>query len=128
MVKTTEQKWKESIQLHKKNCKKILDISKSIRYVGVINQFGRTLTGIIRPGVTPLWSPNEVRNEFFIIATLMSIRKTPSKSLGELDFMMLKHQKVIILAFQRKDITYYVSFNSRARGIEKTIEKITKII
>ena len=51
MAKTPEQKWKENIIQYRKKCQRILKISKSIRYVGVINQYGRTLTGIIRPGL-----------------------------------------------------------------------------
>jgi len=51
MAKTSEQKWKETIIGYRKKCQKILNVSKNIRYVGVINEYGRTLTGIIRPEI-----------------------------------------------------------------------------
>jgi len=93
MAKTPEQKWKETIIGYRKKCQKILDVSKNIRYVGVINEYGRTLTGIIRPGVKPLLKSDQVRNEFFIISTLMVLRKILDGSLGKLDFIIIKHQK-----------------------------------
>jgi len=54
MAKTPEQKWKETTIGYRKKCQKILNVSENIRYVGVINEYGRTLTGIIRPGIKPL--------------------------------------------------------------------------
>ena len=79
MRKTPADKWKETISKYKLQCQKIMRVSKSIRYTGVINEFGRTLTGIIKPGVKPLLKSEQVKNEFFIISTLMTLRKDPSK-------------------------------------------------
>ncbi len=128
MSKTPEQRWKSTIIAYRKNCQKILEISKSIRYVGIINEYGRTLTGIIRPGVIPLWTAEHVKNEFFIISTLMTLRKSYAQKVGALDFIMLQHQKVTILAFQRKNITFYVSIDSKVKNLESLIPKIKKIL
>jgi len=105
-----------------------LEISKSIRYAGIINQYGRTLTGIVRPGVIPLWTAEQVKNEFFIISTLMTLRKSDAQKVGALDFLMLQHQKVTILVFQRKNITFYVSIDSKVKNLESLIPKIKKIL
>ena len=75
MQKTPADKWKATISKYKSQCQKIMGVSKSIRYTGVINEYGRTLTGIVRPGVKPLLKSEQVKNEFFIISTLMSLRK-----------------------------------------------------
>jgi len=79
LIKTPQQKWKEAIVAYRKKCQKILGLSKSIRYAGIINEYGRTLTGLVRPKVIPLWSAEEVKNEFFIISTLMTLRKSYAK-------------------------------------------------
>src|SRR3990172_8168644 len=71
MLKTPQQKWKEAIVAYRKKCQKILELSKSIRYAGIINEYRRTLTGMVRPNTIPLWSAEEVKNEFFIISTLI---------------------------------------------------------
>jgi len=128
MVKAPEQRWKASIISYRKKCQKIIQASNSVRYAGIINEYGRTLTGIVRPGIIPLWTAEQVKNEFFIISTLMTLRKTYAQKVGALDFLVLSHPKVTILAFQRKNITYYVSVDVKAKDIEKLIFKFKKII
>jgi len=128
LVKTPQQKWKDAITSYRKKCQKILGLSKSIRYAGIINEYGRTMTGMVRPKVIPLWSSEQVKNEFFIISTLMTLRKNYTNKVGELDFMLLSHPKVTILAFQRKNITYYVSIDVKTKNIETLVSKIKKIL
>ncbi len=128
MVKTPQEKWKESIISYRKKCQKILKLSKSIRYAGIINEYGRTLTGLVRPNTIPLWSAEQVKNEFFIISTLMTLRKSYAKKVGGLDFMQLSHPKVTVLAFQRKNITFYVSVDVKTKNIQALISKIKKIL
>ena len=128
MVKTPQEKWKESIIAYRKKCQKILNLSKSIRYAGIINEYGRTLTGLVRPNTIPLWSAEQVKNEFFIISTLMTLRKSYANKVGVLDFMYLSHPKVTVLAFQRKNITFYVSVDLKTKNIQTLISKIKKIL
>lgn len=128
MLKTPQQKWNDAIIAFRKKCQKILKVSKTIRYVGVINEYGRTLTGIIRPGIKPLLKSEQVKNEFFIISTLMTLRKTTDSSLGKLDYVVLKHQNVSIIAFQRNKETYYVSISGKEKELNRIIPKIKKLI
>ncbi len=128
MAKTPEQKWKETIIGYRKKCQKILNVSKNIRYVGVINEYGRTLTGMIRPGVKPLLKSDQVRNEFFIISTVMVLRKILDSSLGELDFIILKHQKVSIIACQKNKVTFYISVLEKEKEMDTLIPDIKKLI
>ncbi len=128
MADTPQQKWKSLIISYRKKCQKILGISKSVRYTGVINEYGRTLTGIVKPGIKPLWAAEQVKNEFFIISTLMTLRKNYVQKVGALDFLLLSHPKVSILVFQRKNITYYISVDAKSKELEKLISKIKKII
>ncbi len=128
MQKTPQQKWNNSIIKFRKKCQQIMKVSKSIRYAGVINEYGRTLSGIIRPGVKPLLKSEQVKNEFFIISTLMTLRKSSDSSLGKLDYLVLKHQKVSVLAFQRNKETYYVSISGKEKELNIIIPKIKKLI
>ncbi len=128
MAKTPEQKWKETIIQYRKKCQKILNISENIRYVGVINEYGRTLTGIIRPGIIPLLKSDQVRNEFFIISTLMALRNTLDSSLGKLDYMILNHQKASIVIYQKNKITFYISVLKKEKELNKLIPDIKKLI
>ena len=127
MVKTPAERWKDTIIKYRKQCQNILKLSNSIRYTGVINVYGRTLTGIVRPNLKPLLKSEQVKNEFFIISTLMSLRKNTS-TVGRLEYMILQHQKITIMVLQKNDMTYYVSINRKEKGLEKIISSIKKII
>lgn len=128
MAKTPEQKWKESIQSYRKKCQQILATSKSIRYAGVINDYGRTLTGIIRSGVKPLLKAEQAKNEFFIISNLGTLRNTLSDSIGNLEYALLKHTKVIVIVIQKQKVTYYITLDSKSKSISEIITKIKKIL
>ncbi|HSG74035.1 MAG TPA: hypothetical protein VLA01_02440 [Nitrosopumilaceae archaeon] len=128
MQKTPADKWKATISKYKSQCQKIMGVSKSIRYTGVINEYGRTLTGIVRPGVKPLLKSEQVKNEFFIISTLMTLRKGPSSAVGKLNYVVLKHQKVTILAYQKDNVTFYISIDAKEKALDKIIPKIQKLI
>jgi len=128
MVKTPADKWKDTVIKYRKQCQSILKISKNIRYAGVINVYGRTLAGIINPKLKPLLKSEQVKNEFFVLSTLMSLRKDTAKTVGKLEHVILQHQKVIILILQKNDVTFYISINRNERGVEKLITLIKKVI
>jgi len=128
MVKTPSEKWKSSIIRHRKKCQSILSVSKSIRYAGVINEYGRTLTGIVRSDVKPLLKSEQVKNEFFILSTLMNLRKGSEKSVGKLEYVLLQHQKVSIVIFHKSKITYYVSIDKNENNMNKIISDVKKLL
>lgn len=127
MSKTPEQKWKDAIISYRKNCQKILAISKSVRYAGVINEYGRTLTGIISPGIKPILKPEDAKNEFFIVSNLITLRHIQSKAFGSLDHVILQHKKAIIVCIPDGNVVYYVSLNPGAKSLDNTIRKIKSI-
>lgn len=126
MVKTPAEKWKDTIIKYRKQCQSILKISSSVRYAGVINLYGRTLTGIVNPKLKPLLKPDQIKNEFFILSTLMTLRKDSANSVGKLEHVILQHQKVTVIILQKKDITYYVSIERKAKNLGKIISSIKK--
>lgn len=128
MNKTPEQKWKDAIVSYRKNCQKILAVSKSIRYVGVINAYGRTLTGIISSGIKPILHPEDAKNEFFIVSNLITLRHIQSKAFGSLDHIVLQHKKAVIVCVPDGDVVYYVSLNPTAKSLDDTIRKIKSLI
>ncbi|ABX12748.1 hypothetical protein [Nitrosopumilus maritimus] len=128
MAKTPADKWKDTVVKYRKQCQKILDVSKNVRYAGVINVYGRTLAGIVQPNLKPLLKSEQVKNEFFIISTLISLRKNTASTVGKLEHVILQHQKVTIVLVQKNEITYYVSINRKEKGLEKIISSIKKIV
>jgi len=128
MVKTSSDKWKSTVLKYKKQCQSILQISQNIRYAGVINNYGRTLTGVIKPNLKPILKSEEVKHEFFIISTLLTLRKDNTNSIGKLDHVLLKHSKVNIVVFLKNDVAFYVSINSKEKSLDKIISLIKKTI
>ena len=128
MVKTASDKWKNTILKYKKQCQTIIQISSNIRYAGVINNYGRTLTGVIKPSLKPLLKAEEVKHEFFIVSTLFSLRNNNGNSLGNLDHVVLKHSKVNIVIIHKNNITFYISVNSKEKCLDKIISSIKKTI
>jgi len=127
-MKTPSDKWKLMVTKYRKQCQNILKISTSIRYVGIINVYGRTLTGLVRPNLKPLLKSEQVKNEFFIISTLMSLRKNTASTVGKLEHLVIQHQKITIVILQKNDITLYISINKKEKGLDKIISSIKKII
>ncbi|MBM3904532.1 MAG: hypothetical protein FJ357_05315 [Thaumarchaeota archaeon] len=128
MSKTPEQKWKESIIQYRKNCQKIINLSKSIRYAGVINEFGRTLTGIIKPGLKPLLNPEAAKNEFFIISNLMTLRNTQSKAFGPLDVATIRHKNATIICIPSGKVVYYIAINPNVKSAFDIARKVKSIV
>ena len=128
MVKTPADKWKETIIKYRKQCQNILKVSNNIRYAGVVNAYGRTLTGIIQPNVKPLLQSEDFKNELFVISTLISLRKESISTIGKLEHVVLQHQKITIVILQKNNVTYYVTINRTEKGLEKIISSIKKTI
>jgi|SRR6188472_461694 len=120
----------QEIQKHKANCQNILALSPKVRYVGVINRFGRTLAGQLRKGVTPLFKPDEARNEFFIEATRNQLRKNFESSIGKTDYTFTENEKVNILTLSNQTNFYYITFDkdNDLQGFIKMIEAAKKVV
>ena len=128
MKKTPADKWQDAVISYKKQCQSILKLSDHIRYAGVINAYGRTLTGIIKPNVKPLLKSEEVKNEFFIVSTLISLRQSSENEIGKLDYVILKHSKTHIVILHKNNVTFYISINPKEKNPEQLVSKIKKII
>ncbi len=98
--------------------------------MGLVNEYGRTLTGIFRPGLATLLSNEPARNEFFLVSTMLAMRNKASSALGNMDSATIRHDKVTLVIFQRKEGIYYISINKSITpdAVNQVITKIKKII
>ncbi len=116
----------KDIQKNRERCRKIIELSPKIRYVGVINKFGRTLAGQIRNGVTPLLQPDEVRNECFIEATRFQLRKNFESSIGKTEYTLTLNENVKTLTLANQSNFYYITIEKDT--IEIDVENIIKSV
>ena len=120
---------KEDIRKHKEICDKILAISPKIRYVGMINKFGKTIAGDLRKGIRPLFKPEQARDEFFLAATREFLRKDFNSTLGKIYFTLTVHEKVKIVSFTSDTVTFYITMEKDTSydEIVKVVETASKI-
>ncbi len=124
MARTNDKEWVQTITRYREQCKSILSISNSIRYVGVMNMYGRTLTGIIKPELKPLLKPDRAKDEFFLVSTFAALRRNTTGGIGALNHAVFHHSRVTILAIPQKEVTFYVTIDKN----EKELEKIVSLI
>ncbi|MGA6989496.1 MAG: hypothetical protein WBX81_03715 [Nitrososphaeraceae archaeon] len=113
----------EKLQKNKGLCRQFLELSPKIRYVGLMNNFGRTISGQLRKGVIPLFSPGEARDENFLEATRNQLRKKFEKAIGKTIFTITENEKVKIVTIPMTRGFFYIT-------LEKDVEnqEILKII
>jgi hypothetical protein len=107
-------------QKNREKCRILLSLSPKIRYVGIINEFGRTLAGQLRKGVIPLFKVDEARNEFFIEATRNRLRRGFEYSIGKTEYTLTEHEKVKILTLSDNSSFYYFTFDKDTSSQELT--------
>jgi hypothetical protein len=122
MQDANEEKLRES----RKICKQFLELSPKIRYVGLMNDFGRTISGQLRKGVIPLFSPDQARDENFLEATRNQLRKNFEKAIGKTRFTITENEKVKIVTIPIARGFFYITLekDTENREILKIIEAI----
>jgi hypothetical protein len=116
---------KDEITLYQTKCLSFLKISEKIRYVGIINKFGRTITGKLRSGLRPLLTPEQARDERYIESTRQQLRKALNISIGKSIFTIEKNENVTFLLIPEatRDLFYYITIEKDA-----TLSEINDII
>jgi len=119
---------------NKENCHNLLLLSQRIRYVGLINNFGKTIAGQLRPGLLPLLSVEQAINEHFIDATRNQLRKAFDSTLGATLYTLTVNIKVITLTFpSQSGGSYYITVDREIGSeelfnlIDLLVEKISAI-
>ena len=121
-------KWEKKQLLYKNNCKQIITLSKSIRYVGIINEYGHTLSGILKNGIKPMFNKNQVRSEFFAITSFLKLRSKINPSIGKMNYILLNHEKVLSVVLYHENVVYYITFSKNSIPTQSLINKIKKIV
>jgi len=116
----------EQFQKNRKLCRQFLELSPKIRYVGLMNNFGRTISGQLRKGVIPLFSPDEARDENFLEAARNQLRKKFQETIGKTRFTITENEKVKIVTIPITRGFFYITLEKDAENQEilKIIESV----
>lgn len=113
---------------YQNKCMEIINISEKIRYVGVINRFGRTVAGKLRKNITPLLSPEQARDEHFVEAIRQQLRNSFDESIGKTDYSITKNELVtLVLVPSTKDNVLIYFTLDRDVALQDVSDVITKI-
>ena len=116
---------KDERAINQEKCISILKISEKIRYVGIINRFGRTVTGKLKNGVRPLLTPEQARDERYIESTRQQLRKALNTTIGKSIFTIEKNENVTFLLIpeETQDLFYYITMEK-----DTSLDEINEII
>jgi hypothetical protein len=111
--------------INQEKCTSILKISEKIRYAGIINRFGRTVTGKLKNGIRPLLTPEQARDERYIESTRQQLRKALNTTIGKSIFTIEKNENVTFLLIpeEPKDLFYYITMEK-----DTSLDEINEII
>lgn len=111
--------------INQEKCISILNISEKIRYVGIVNRFGRTVTGKLKNGIRPLLTPEQARDERYIESTRQQLRKALNTTIGKSIFTIEKNENVTFLLIpeETQDSFYYITIEK-----DTTLAEINEII
>jgi hypothetical protein len=111
--------------INQEKCISILKISEKIRYVGIINRFGRTVTGKLKNGIRPLLTPEQARDERYIESTRQQLRKALNTTIGKSIFTIEKNENVTFLLIpeETQDLFYYITMEKNT-----SLDEINEII
>lgn len=128
MIENKDNK-REEITTDQEKCISLLKVSERIRYVGIINKFGRTITGKLKNGIRPILTPEQARDERYIEASRRQLRKALEISIGKSIFTIEKNENVTFLLIPdtTRDIFYYITIE-RDTTLTEINEIITKIV
>jgi hypothetical protein len=116
----------KQLQNNRELCRQFLELSPKIRYVGLMNNFGRTISGQLRKDVVPLFSPDEARDENFLEATRNQLRKKFEEAIGKTKFTITENEKVKIVTIPITRGFFYITLEKDTENQEilKIIESI----
>src|SRR5690349_19345931 len=113
---------------YQNKCLELVNISEKVRYVGIINRYGRTVAGKLRKNITPLLSPEQARDEHFVEAIRQQLRNSFDKSIGKTDYSITKNDLVtlVLVPSTKNDVLIYLTLD-RDVPLQDVSNVITKI-
>ncbi len=85
-------------KMYEEKCNYILT-EDNIRFAGIVNDEGQLVAGGQRKGVPPLEDSESKLQSFIEFVSKVSIRKDYDKSLGPINYLAARRDKVVLISF-----------------------------
>jgi hypothetical protein len=112
------------LQFFESKCKKLTQ-EKEIRFAGIINEGGKLVAGGFKEGLEPLEGDESRLHEFMEFASRISLRKEFDKTLGPINYIAARRDKLILISFPFP-VSKFVLLVSAEPTVD--IEKIAKTV
>jgi len=89
----------EEVERYKLLCDQMLAADSRVRYATVLDEECSIVAGGMRPGVTPVESPEDSRRVDLQVVVLLGVIKTWSEVFGHTSFVFFKQKKINIIIF-----------------------------
>ena len=99
MLKIENSKYLEKCQ---KQCEKILS-EPEIRFVGIISEMGKLISGGFKKGVVPLQDDSERQTLYMELALRVATRREFDSSMGRVKYSAARREKVVMMSFPLKN-------------------------
>jgi len=90
---------------------RISEISRYVRFVGIINSNGGLIAYIRRPDLKPLLNPKNTKNKFSHLATQRGMATQFNRQLGNVKFLWEEREKVQTISFSLDKNTVWISID-----------------
>lgn len=111
-------------QIYEVRCSDILE-QEGVRFAAIINSKGNPVVGGFKKGISPLEGDEERLHEFMKYAAKISLHEDYDSSLGALNYIASRRDKVILISFPFP-VSRQILLVSAEPGLD--IEKLAKTV
>ena len=88
----------ENTEIHADKCNRLLQ-ENEIRFAAIINETGKLIAGGFKEGINPLEDDESKLQSFMEFVSKASIRKEYDESLGPINYLAARRDKVVLVSF-----------------------------
>ena len=88
----------ENTEIHADKCTRLLQ-ENEIRFAAIINDAGKLIAGGFKEGISPLEDDESKLQSFIEFVSKASIRKEYDESLGPINYLAARRDKVVLVSF-----------------------------
>ena len=102
--------------------------SDLIRFAGIINESGKLVAGGFKPGLVPLENNDARLDDFMEFASRISLRKEFDKTLGPINYIAARRDKLILISFPFPVSKFVLLISAEpSADIEKIAKRVVAI-
>ena len=99
-----------------------------IRFAGIINESGKLIAGGFKPGLVPLENNDARLDDFMEFASRISLRKEFDKTLGPINYIAARRDKLILISFPFPVSKFVLLISAEpSADIEKIAKRVVAI-